>query len=165
MTTLPRVLFVVLLVLGPALMWATSGALPDRVATHFGHDGLANGWMSRDGYRAFMLALGTLVPLFVVVMAGFAPRFAGRALKVPDPGYWLAPERRAETMSRMLSHACWLGSAMLVFFAGMHLLLVRANATAPPRLPESAFVAMIVALVIVLLVWIVALRLRFRHTP
>ena len=70
MTIIPRVLFVALLVLGPAIIWATSGALPDRVATHFGHDGLANGWMSRDGYRAFMLALGTLVPLFVVLMAG-----------------------------------------------------------------------------------------------
>ena len=37
----------------------------------------------------------------------------------------------------MLSHACWLGSAMLVFFIGMHLLLLRANAAAPPRLPEQ----------------------------
>ena len=165
MTIIPRVLFVALLVLGPAIIWATTGTLPDRVATHFGHDGLANGWMTRDGYRSFMLALGTLVPVFVVVMAGLAPRFANRAMKVPNPGYWLAPERRAETMARMLSHACWLGSAMLVFFTGMHLLLLRANATAPPRLPETAFVAMIVALLIVLVVWALALRARFRHTP
>ena len=164
MTIIPRVLFVALLVLAPAVMWGTSGALPDRVATHFGHDGLANGWMSRDGYRAFMLALGTLVPVFIVVLAGLAPRLGPRAVKVPNPGYWLAPERRTETMSRMLSHSCWLGCAMLVFFTGMHLLLLRANAATPARLPASPFYAMIVALVIVIIVWALALRLRFR-TP
>ena len=162
MTTIPRLLFVVLLVIGPAIMWATSGALPDRVATHFGADGLANGWMTRDGYRAFMLALGTLVPLFVVVMAGLAPQFASRTVKVPHPEYWLAPARRAETLSRMLSHSCWLGSAMLVFFAGMHLLLLRANAETPPRLPEGPFIAMVVGFVVVVIVWAFALRARFR---
>jgi hypothetical protein len=30
-------------VLVPAIIWGTSGTLPDRVATHFGADGLANG--------------------------------------------------------------------------------------------------------------------------
>ena len=164
MTIIPRVLFVTLLVLCPAIVWGTSGALPDRVATHFGHDGLANGWMSSDGYRAFMLLLGTLVPLFVVLMAGLTPQMAGRTMKVPHPEYWLAPERKAGTMAFMLSHACWLGAAMLAFFIGMHLLLLRANATVPPRLPEQPFFAMIVAPVIVVIVWALALRPRFR-TP
>lgn len=163
MTIIPRVLFVALLVLSPAIIWGTSGALPERVATHFGHDGLANGWMSNDGYRAFMLVLGTLVPLFVVLMAGLTPQLAGRTMKVPNPDYWLAPDRKAGTLAFMLSHACWLGSAMLLFFIGMHLLLLRANADVPPRLPEQPFYAMIVVLVIVVIVWAFALRTRFRR--
>jgi len=164
MTTIPRVLFVALLVLCPAVIWGTSGALPERVATHFGHDGLANGWMTRDGYRAFMLALGTLMPLFMVAVAGFAPQFGSRAMKVPNPGYWLAPERKHETLARMRTHACWLGSTMLVFFTGMHFLLLRANAVTPAHLPEGPFYAMIVALVIVVVAWGLALRIVFR-TP
>ncbi len=163
MTIFPRVLFVALLVLAPAIIWGTSSGLPDRVATHFGANGLANGWMSREGYRTFMLVLGTLIPCLVVVMAGLAPQFGKRMVKLPHPDYWLAPERRAQTMASMFSHACWLGSAMLVFFTGMHFLLLHANADVPPRLPESAFFTMIVALVIVLIVWTIALRARFRR--
>jgi uncharacterized membrane protein len=163
MNIMPRVLFVALLVLAPAIIWGTSGGLPDRVATHFGADGLANGWMSRDGYRTFMLVLGTVMPILIVVMAGLAPQFGKRLVKLPDPDYWLAPERRALTLASMFSHACWLGSAMLVFFTGMHLLLLRANAAVPPRLPESAFFTMMGALVIVLIVWTIALRARFRR--
>lgn len=162
MRNFPRLLFVLLLVLSPAVMWATSGALPDPVATHFRADGFANGWMTRDGYRLFMLALGTLVPVFIVVMVGLAPQFTNRMTKVPHPEYWLAPARRAETMSRMLSHACWLGCVMLLFFTAMHLLMLRANAVTPPRLPEGPFFTMVVTFVVVVIVWVFALRARFR---
>jgi hypothetical protein len=119
--------------------------------------------MSRDGYRSFMLVLGTVVPILIVVMAGLAPQFGKRMVKLPHPDYWLAPERRTQTLASMFTHACWLGSTMLVFFAGMHFLLLRANAVVPPRLPESPFFAMIAALVIVLIVWTIALRARFRR--
>ena len=34
----------------------TTRYLPDLVATHFGGDNRANGWMSREGYLLFMLA-------------------------------------------------------------------------------------------------------------
>ena len=163
MTIFPRLLFAALLVLGPAIVWVTSGALPDRVATHFGGDGLANGWMTRDGYRVFMLALGTLAPLFAVLVSGFAPRAAASRGRVPNADYWLAPARRAATLTGMVNHACWLGCAMVVFFTAMHLLLLEANAAQPPRLPERPFVALLVGFLVVLAVWMFALRARFRR--
>ena len=50
-------LFALLLIVVGAFIVATTGQLPDRVASHFGAGNLANGWMTRGGYLAFMLAL------------------------------------------------------------------------------------------------------------
>ena len=53
---------------------ATVALLPDSVATHFAGGGRPNGWMTREGYRVFMLLFVTLLPLFMVAMAGWLPR-------------------------------------------------------------------------------------------
>ncbi|MBK6396604.1 MAG: DUF1648 domain-containing protein, partial [Betaproteobacteria bacterium] len=54
-----------------AIIVATSGALPERVATHFAFDGRANGWMTRDAY-AWMMGI-----LARAAVRGLAPRPAG----------------------------------------------------------------------------------------
>ena len=40
-----------------AYVVTTSASLPERVASHFGANGVANGYMSRDGYRTFILCV------------------------------------------------------------------------------------------------------------
>mgnify|MGYP003483690588 CR=1 FL=1 len=50
-----------------AIIVATSGSMPERVATHFAFDGRANGWMSRNAYAwtmgvlALMLVAGAVI--------------------------------------------------------------------------------------------------------
>lgn len=44
MAILPRLLLLMLLIVAPAVIWAISGRLPFRVATHFGAGGNANRW-------------------------------------------------------------------------------------------------------------------------
>jgi hypothetical protein len=77
MTMLPRLLFVLLLVVAPVVIFATSASLPARVATHFGRGGYANGWMTHDGYLMFILAFTVLLPLSVVMLVGVLPRAIG----------------------------------------------------------------------------------------
>lgn len=66
--------------------------------------------------------------------------------------------------ARMISHACWLGCMLPVFFVAMHILLIKANATVPAQLPERTFIALVVAFVVAVIVWALAQRLRFRRT-
>ena len=40
MAIIPRLLFVLVLIVAPVVVYATSAALPERVATHFGRGGL-----------------------------------------------------------------------------------------------------------------------------
>jgi len=161
MPMLPRIAFVVLLVVVSAVIGATTGSLPDRVATHFGTGGVANGFMSRDGYLLFMLAFTLVIPLFVVAMTGLLPGIARSPRNIQHYDYWFAPARRDESSARLLNHACLLGCLLVLFFAGMHGALMVANATTPPRLPETAFFTMLAAFLVGIALWIFRMRRMF----
>jgi len=165
MAIIPRLLFVLVLIVAPIVVYATSAGLPERVATHFGPGGVANGWMHHETYLALMLAMTTLLPLFVVAMTGFFPRIAVSQIKIANREHWLAPSRRAETLAWLTSHASWLGIVLSLFLVGMHVLLVQANAVRPARLDEPMFFMLLAAFVALLFAWIVTMTLRFRRAP
>ncbi len=164
MGMLPRLLFALTLVIAPALIFATSGALPERVATHFGMGGAANGWMSREGYLWFMVLFAIFVPLIVVATSGFVPQFtrprwkkAALHARAADPADSIA------AIAWRRSHACWLGCALAVFLTAMHLLLVEANLRTPAQLPEGAFFGVLGILLAVVGVWSLALKRHLRR--
>jgi uncharacterized membrane protein len=161
MTRAPCVAFAALLGGAAVLLLATTGALPDRIPTHFGGGGVPDAWMTRGGYTAFMLAFTIGLPLFVTAAVGVLPRLAPRFVNLPHRDHWLAPERRDASIAFLGRHACWLGCMMVLLAAGVHGLIVRASRATPPRLEEGLLVAMLGAFFIALAVWIVALYKRF----
>ena len=110
-----------------------------------------------------MLAMTTLLPLFVVAMTGFFPRIAVSQIRIAHREHWLAPNRRAETLAWLTSHASWLGVVLSLFLVGMHVLLVQANAVRPARLNEPMFFMLLAAFVVLLFAWVVTMTLRFRR--
>ncbi len=154
--------FVLIEIAVAAFIATTTGQLPDRVASHFAAGGLPNGWMTRDGYLAFMLAFAVLLPAIVVAGVAVVPHLSHRRIKIPHRDYWLAPERRAATFSSLASRACWLGCLIALFLAGLHYAILEANATVPPRLPADLFWTLLIALPAGIALWILMLYLRFR---
>jgi len=163
MAVIPRLLFLLVLIVAPIVVYATSAGLPERVATHFGSGGLANGWMRHDVYLAFMLLMSTLLPLVIVALTGFVPRIAVSQIRIANRDHWLSPARRAETLAWLAGHASWLGIVLSLFLLGMHVLIVHANAVRPARLDEAQFFMLMAAFVVLLFAWVVALTLRFRR--
>lgn len=162
MANIARMLFVLVLVVAPVVVFATTAGLPPRVASHFGPGGAANGFMPRDAYLALMLALTTVLPVFVVAITGFVPSLALSRLKAGSRDYWLVPERRAETLAWLANGACWMGIALTLFLTATHLLVVRAHATQPPQMPETAFQALLGIFVALTALWVLRMGLRFR---
>lgn len=163
MSAIPRLLFVLVLVVVPIFIVGTSSGLPDPVASHFGVGGLPNGWMGRDGYVALMVALSTLLPLFVVAVTGLLPGLALAKARIANRDYWLAPERRQATRDWLINNACTMGIILTLFLAALHALLLEANALTPARLPEPPFFAVLAAFVVTLIVWIAWTRQHFRR--
>lgn len=141
----------------------TADWLPARVASHFGANGVANGFMARDVYVAFTIGMVIVPPVLVGLALALSLSRFPQLLNLPNRDYWLAPERRAETTEYLNGHSAWLAALLGLFVLGIHLLVVRANQRVPPQLETGPFLALVLAFGAVIVVWIGALARRFRR--
>jgi len=144
---------------------ATTGQLGDTVATHFAGGFLANGWMQRGEYVAFSLTFSTVLPLIITGIVGWLPRLFPGSVNLPHRDYWLAPVRSAATFESIAVRALLLGALLSVFMAGVHGLILQANAVTPPQLPAKLFWTMVIAFLTAFAFWIWAFWSRFRDVP
>ncbi|MDH3287833.1 MAG: DUF1648 domain-containing protein [Betaproteobacteria bacterium] len=140
----------------------TVPSLAEPVATHFDGTGQPNGWMTRTGYAIFMVAFGIGLPSLIL---GLIPLISGwfpTRINIPNKQYWLAPERREETLLFLRWHLCWLATLMAFFALAIHHLILMANASRPPALPHTPFLFMLGCFLAGMAVWTVLLWRRFR---
>ena len=163
MNRLLVLILVVLMAIAVAVIAATASDLPARVAVHFGAQGAANGWESRDGYTIAMIALVIGLPLSLVVLLSVLPRFGACATNIPNKQYWLAPDRREGTFERLTRFATLLGVVMVVFLTAVHLVVVEANTSPRPTLPTAPFIAVMLGFAVAMIAWAVALTYGFRR--
>ncbi len=141
---------------------ATAAQLPEALATHFGPSGRADGWMTRDGYLLFTICFLLGLPLLVSFFIGFLPQRWPNLTNIPHRDYWLAPERREESVRYLAAHGWWLGCLMVMLVASMHYAIIEANRNQPPTLSLIVFLPMIGGFIAGMLVWVVTLYRRFR---
>lgn len=158
-------LFLILLAGAAAFVWLTSRFLPEVVASHFGASGVANGFMPRALYLRFTLVLVVALPLAVVFLPTLALSHPKARINVPNREYWLAPERRAETIAFLRRHMRRFGSMLVVFLCYVHWLVTRANDVIPPTLSSAWLIGGLVVFVGSLIAWTVVLLGRFRNVP
>ncbi len=134
-----------------------SAQLPERVASHFGLSGQADGWMSRSAYLLSTAAIGFGLPLLVVTLCIAIPFLPPGFVRLPDKAYRLAPENRPATSRYLGRHSLWLAALMVVFMTGMNLLTVLAHRQPAPHLSNPLMFTLIGACMIGTVVWTVAL--------
>lgn len=154
--------FVFLLATAAVLIVTTSGALPPRVASHFGAGGIANGWQSLEAYRATMLVFAIALPIGVVAAMAWLPRRFPRLVNLPFRDYWLAPERREATYAALTGFALAIGALVVTFIVALHLVIVAANASAPPHFAEGPFWGLSGTFSATLVALVIAYHRRFR---
>ena len=139
------------------------GDLPERVATHFNANGVADSWLNRDHYSLFILLLLLGLPLLLVwTMAGLPQLTNGRG-QIPNCEYWFAQERRNATVTFLLRHACWLGCLTVAVVYGIHISILRANAMTPPTLATDRFITMVVVYLCGLAWWTMTFLRHFQR--
>ena len=154
------------LVAGAALfVLATSQSLPTIVVSLFDSLGRPNGMMPRSGYTGIMLVVVAIVPLLLVLMPLQVFRKSNAHLNLPNKEYWLAPERRAETIDYLSRQAIRFSSMLLAFLCYAHWLVVKANQITPPTLSSRWFIGGLVVFLVATLVWVVSLMGHFQRIP
>jgi len=158
-------LSLVLALAAAAYVVLTGLTLPPVVASHFDGSGAANGFMSRRFYIWFMLTFVAVLPLLLVLLPNLIVRYTRVRLNLPNRDFWLAPERRQESVAFLCRHHARFGMLLTIFLCYVHWLVVRANAVAPPRLSSGMLIAGLVVLALLSVAWLGVLLGRFRQIP
>ena len=98
---------------------------------------MADGWMSK---RAF-LTLAAVLLIFLngvfAALAALLPRLPDAMINLPRPDYWLAPERRADTLRGLQDWLLRFGAGTLMLVTLLFQLVYRANVSGTHRLGAS----------------------------
>lgn len=154
-----------LIVAGALFVGFTGSSMPAVVASHFGWSGAANGFMSRAMYVSLMLGVVVVVPSAVALSGWLASVLPPSMLNLPNKAFWLAPERRVATLRSFATWGASFAAVLLLFLCYVHWLVVEANASVPPRLPQGMFMAAFMVFAMAAVAWLVALYRRFGHAP
>jgi uncharacterized membrane protein len=138
--------------------------LPETVASHFDGHGMPNGWQSKDLFFAFLvgaLAIAAVVAFAVPLIIEAVPT---ELVNLPNKEYWLAPERRMESLTFFETQFAWFGCALLLFLVFVFELAIRANFREHPQL-DSSFGYALGAFLLFTLFWVVRMTRHFGSPP
>ena len=136
--------------------------LPDRVASHFGAGGEADGWTSK---RNFTVLLGAVQMLMVSTFLGIIfllEKAPASLINIPNREYWLAPPQRQQTLAILTSRLLWMGNATLAFLIFTVHRAIDANLNPPASLGADFSMAMLIYILVILTLTI-EIALRFRR--
>jgi uncharacterized membrane protein len=155
------VILICLIVFSVTFVIYTSYYLPDNVATHFNFNNNPDGWMTRNSYVLLILTLLISVPTIISFGISALSQKYPHLVNIPNRDYWLAPQRLDESLAFLALHGQRLGRLIIVLTTGLHYVVLVANRTEPPMLPQSWFVAILLGFIFALAMWVIALYRRF----
>jgi hypothetical protein len=117
--------------------WYTGASLPDVVASHFNSAGMATGFVPRRIYIVAAMLMLLLPAVLLVQVPHRTLRKPNARINLPNSRYWLAPERREQTVAIIARSCTQLAQLLLLFLCYAHWLLVRANGSVPPTLSSG----------------------------
>jgi hypothetical protein len=156
-------LFLIVVACAAGFVLATSWQLPAVVASHFGASGVANGFMPVRVYTGLMLALLVGLPALTVGIGAWSLKRPGARVNTPNREYWMAPERRTQTVQAMRPGLMGFGVFLMIFLCYTHWLVVVANGRQPPVLPNAWFIAGLLVFFVVVGFWLALFLGGFRR--
>lgn len=138
--------------------------LPDPVASHFGVNGIPNGWMSKTQYLLLNLFFVALTGLLAFGLPLFLRILPASLINIPHREYWLAPERRRLAEHMLSAELCWIAALFYAVLLATNQLAIAANFRQPPRLSDSIW-AILGAATILIVLWLWRLYRIFRPPP
>ena len=135
--------------------------LPSVVAQHFGSDGRPNGWAPREAF--FVISWVILLAISALLM--LTPRLLKRVpvamINLPNKAYWLAPERKQESLAFLQRGSEWIGVLTAGFLVVVMNRAIRANLAPNHRLDNGIFVPLLVSFVVLMVLGSLRVFLRF----
>ena len=157
--------FLILLICAALFIGVSSLSLPERVASHFVASGVANGFMPRTFYVRFMLFFALVLPSGLMLLTNLTLRASEARMNLPHREYWLAPERRDETIEYLRQQNVRISFILTVFLCYVHWLVERANELTPPHLSSLGIIGGLVVLLVFIVIWAIKFFGHFLKIP
>src|SRR5882672_6383720 len=109
--------------------------------------------------------------LLVIFLFGFwlLPRLLAHRpttyWRIPNRDYWLAPERRGQTIEALHGLISWMGVVVLLLFMAVTQLVFDANLRTPPHLASDALIWLLLSFVLFIVMWIWVIVRQFGRVP
>lgn len=157
-----RALFILTFVANVIVTLVSLAMLPDRVAIHYGADGMANGWA--PNYVNALLMTGTHILLFCSIYFGGRLTFIypSKWINLPNKEFWLSPANMPQTMEKMQGLIWQIGVALFLFLLVLGLLSLQANMVKPVRLDQRVMLPAFGALLVYMIWWMIVFFRAFR---
>jgi uncharacterized membrane protein len=135
-TRLPKLVFAVLAI-GAAIYFSSCYAqLPDVMASHFNARGMPNGWQTKSAFFSVLIGVSVLAAVVGFGIPRLITLLPPEYINLPNKRYWLAPERRAETMDFLNGYFAWFGCALFAVILFTINFALQANLH-PERRPDA----------------------------
>ena len=139
--------------------------LPGLMASHFNAGGVATAWMPKSGFF-FLIVVVTLaagVPVFLVPKQ--MAKLPNNKINLANKEYWLAPERRAETIDYLGTQMGWFGCALLaLLFCGLYI-AVAANLKPDHTFDSTSFYVALGVFSAFIIIFLARLISHFARVP
>jgi len=137
-------------------------SLPEIVANHFGNNGIANGWMSKNAnfiISSLVIIFNTMIFSSISIIFNNVPV---KFISFPNKTYWLAPDRKEHSIKIMSDWFYLFGFITNLFTIIVFHMVFMANQKTPPTLNEDMFTSLLMVYFLFLIIWIVLLFRRFK---
>ena len=133
-TGVPRLITFGLLLVGAVRVVLLWHRLPEPMASHFGADGVANGWSSRGSCVLLLGMVGGGVTLLLGNIGALVRWMPRSTVNLPHKEYWATDERWPGALEKTAVWMAWFGVATAALVLCVLELTLRAN-LAPRPLP------------------------------
>jgi len=161
---IPLVVLGVLLIAALGQLVAFLPMLPEPLASHFDGAGRANGWSSRTAFVSIELVVLLMIVLFFAALPASLRRLPDSVINLPRKRYWLAPERRDESLGYLIASLNWFGCACLALMVAVTHLVIRVNLGLDALLPSGMMWGLLLTFFGFTVVWLLRLMLHFRNS-
>jgi uncharacterized membrane protein len=162
---LPKLIYGLLAAVGLLYFSFLYPQLPDPMASHFNASGAVTAWMPKSAFFILIpvIALAASVPVFLVPRS--MANLPNDKINLANKEYWLAPERRAETIQYLGIQMGWLGCALLTLLLCGLYNAVAANLRPDHNFDSGSFYIALGAFFAFIIFWLVRLLLHFARVP
>jgi hypothetical protein len=162
---LPKSSFAALAILAAIYFWSNYARLPDVVASHFNARGVPNGWQTKSMFFTFFLGAVGIAWLVGFGVPGLISKMPTALINLPHKEYWLAPERRAETLAFLNRSFAWFGCTVLLVVTTAVNYAIGRNLHPEAQLDPPVLVYVLGGFLVFTILWSIRLLTHFAHIP